>query len=139
MAENIAKYLKSQRQQVPTQLVIDYSLALTQAYFIHKVPRIDIQGLKIFEIGEKYYFEDLGIRNAIRGINPLAEIQKWMENLVYMQLLKHLLAGVLSKSFLNVGVALYLKMPMHEKAILVLFCDFVGVLLQRPGGFFGTG
>jgi predicted AAA+ superfamily ATPase len=45
---NIAKYLKSQRQQVPTQLVIDYSLALTQAYFIHKVPRIDIQGLKIF-------------------------------------------------------------------------------------------
>ncbi len=87
-SSNIAKYLKSQRQQVPTQLVIDYSMALTQAYFIHKVPRIDIQGLKIFEIGEKYYFEDLGIRNAIRGINPLTEIQKWMENLVYMQLLR---------------------------------------------------
>jgi predicted AAA+ superfamily ATPase len=85
---NIAKYLKSQRQQIPTQLVIDYSVALKQAYFIHKVPRIDIQGLKIFEIGEKYYFEDLGIRNAIRGINPLAEIQKWMENLVYMQLIR---------------------------------------------------
>jgi predicted AAA+ superfamily ATPase len=39
--------------------------------------------MKIFEIGEKYYFEDLGIRNAIRGIDPLAEIQKWMENLAY--------------------------------------------------------
>lgn len=87
-ASNIAKYLKSQRQQVPTQLVIDYSLALTQAYFIYKVSRIDIKGLKIFEIGEKYYFEDLGIRNAIRGIDPLTEIQKWMENLVYMQLLR---------------------------------------------------
>lgn len=87
-SSNIAKYLKSQRQQVPTQLVIDYSVALTQAYFIHKVQRIDIQGLKIFEIGEKYYFEDLGIRNAIRGINPLAEIQKWMENLVYLQLIR---------------------------------------------------
>jgi len=87
-SSNIAKYLKSQRQQVPTQLVIDYSVALTQAYFIHKVGRIDIQGLKIFEIGEKYYFEDLGIRNAIRGIDPLTEIQKWMENLVYMQLIR---------------------------------------------------
>jgi predicted AAA+ superfamily ATPase len=87
-SSNIARYLKSQRQQVPTQLVIDYSVALTQAYFIHKVSRIDIQGLKIFEIGEKYYFEDLGIRNAIRGINPLAEIQKWMENLVYKQLIR---------------------------------------------------
>jgi uncharacterized protein len=85
---NIAKYLKSQRQYVPTQLVIDYMLALTQAYFIHKVSRIDIQGLKIFEIGEKYYFEDLGIRNAIRGIDPLTEIQKWMENLVYMHLIR---------------------------------------------------
>jgi predicted AAA+ superfamily ATPase len=50
-SSNIAKYLKSQRQQVPTQLVIDYSVALTQAYFVHKVSRIDIQGLKIFEIG----------------------------------------------------------------------------------------
>jgi predicted AAA+ superfamily ATPase len=87
-ASNIAKYLKSQRQQVPTQLVIDYIQALTQAYFIHKAPRIDIQGLKIFEIGEKYYFEDLGIRNAIRGVDPLTEIQKWMENLVYMQLIR---------------------------------------------------
>jgi len=87
-SSNIAKYLKSQRQQVPTQLVIDYTVALTQAYFIHKVARIDIQGLKIFEIGEKYYFEDLGIRNAIRGIDPLTEIQKWMENLVYMQLMR---------------------------------------------------
>ncbi len=87
-SSNIAKYLKSQRQQVPTQLVIDYSVALTQAYFIHRVGRIDIQGLKIFEIGEKYYFEDLGIRNAIRGFDPLTEIQKWMENLVYMQLIR---------------------------------------------------
>lgn len=85
-SSNIAKYLKSQRQQVPTQLVIDYLQALTQAYFIRKASRIDIQGLKIFEIGEKYYFEDLGIRNAIRGFDPLVDIQKWMENLVYMQL-----------------------------------------------------
>lgn len=87
-SSNIAKYLKSQRQQVPTQLVIDYTIALTQAYFIYKVPRIDVRGLRIFEIGEKYYFEDLGIRNAIRGIDSLTEIQKWMENLVYMQLIR---------------------------------------------------
>ena len=87
-ASNISKYLKSQRQQLPTQMVIDYSTALSQAYFLYKVSRADIQGLKIFEIGEKYYFEDLGIRNAICGINPLSDIQKWMENLVYMQLLR---------------------------------------------------
>jgi uncharacterized protein len=109
---NIAKYLKSQRQQVPTQLVIDYSMALTQAYFIHKVHRIDIQGLKIFEIGEKYYFEDLGIRNAIRGIDPLTEIQKWIENLVYMHLIRE-------------GFTVYVGKTDH------LEIDFVGQRLQE--------
>jgi len=111
-SSNIAKYLKSQRQQVPTQLVIDYSVALTQAYFIHKVTRIDIQGLKIFEIGEKYYFEDLGIRNAIRGIDPLTEIQKWMENLVYMQLIRE-------------GFTVYVGKTDHFEI------DFVGHRLQE--------
>lgn len=111
-ASNIAKYLKSQRQQVPTQMVIDYSQALTQAYFIYKVPRIDIQGLKIFEIGEKYYFEDLGIRNAIRGIDPLTEIQKWLENLVYLHLLR-------------LGYTVYVGKTDQ------LEIDFVGQLLQE--------
>ena len=87
-ASSISKYLKSQRQQLPTQMVIDYTTALTQAYFLYKVSRVDIQGLKIFEVGEKYYFEDLGIRNAIRGFEPLLEVQKWMENLVYMHLVR---------------------------------------------------
>jgi predicted AAA+ superfamily ATPase len=87
-ASSISKYLKSQRQQLPVQMVIDYSTALIQAYFLHKAARMDIHGLKIFEVGEKYYFEDLGIRNAIRGFDPLTEIQKWMENLVYMHLIR---------------------------------------------------
>jgi predicted AAA+ superfamily ATPase len=87
-ASNISKYLKSQRQQLPVQMVIDYSTALIQAYFLHKAARIDVNRLRIFEVGEKYFFEDLGIRNAIRGFDPLTEIQKWMENLVYMHLIR---------------------------------------------------
>jgi predicted AAA+ superfamily ATPase len=87
-ASSIAKYLKSQQQKLPTQLVIDYTDVLIQAYFLHRAQRADIHGLKIFEIGEKYFFEDLGIRNAIRGYNPLKEIQKWMENVVYVHLVR---------------------------------------------------
>lgn len=87
-ANNISKYLKSQRQQLPTQMVIDYSLALAQAFFIYKVSRTDLQGLKYFEIGEKYYFEDLGLRNAIVGFDLLSDIGKWMENVVFIHLLR---------------------------------------------------
>ncbi|MDR7132707.1 putative AAA+ superfamily ATPase [Algoriphagus sp. 4150] len=88
-AQNISKYLKSQRVNIPTQTVINYLKALTNSYFIHKVARADINGLKIFEIGEKYYFEDLGLRNSIRSFNYRSDIGKLMENAVYMQLLRN--------------------------------------------------
>lgn len=87
-ASNIAKYLKSQRSTVSTQTVINYITPLLNAFFIHKVNRMDVNGLKIFEIGEKYYFEDLGLRNVIRGYNLGKEIQKLLENAVYLHLLR---------------------------------------------------
>lgn len=87
-AQNISKYLKSQQIKIPTQTVINYLKSLTNAYFVHKTQRADIQGLKIFEIGEKYYFEDLGIRNSVRSFNFRTDIGKLMENVVYMQLLR---------------------------------------------------
>lgn len=52
-----------------------------QVFFINKVKRSEIKGKKIFEVGEKYYFEDLGIRNAIIGYNP-EHIHKIIEKMV---------------------------------------------------------
>lgn len=87
-AHNISKYLKSQRIDISPQLTINYLKALTNAFFIHKVLRADIRGMKIFEIGEKYYFEDIGLRNAIKGFNQRTDIHKIMENVVYCHLLQ---------------------------------------------------
>jgi len=87
-AQNISKYLKSQQISIPTQSVINYLHALANAYFIHRVPRADVNGLKIFEIGEKYYFEDLGLRNSIRSFNYRGDINKLMENAVYLHLIR---------------------------------------------------
>lgn len=88
-AQNISKYLKSQHIAIPTQSVINYLHALSNAYFIHRVPRADINGLKIFEVGEKYYFEDIGLRNSIRSFSYRGDIGKLMENVVYMHLLRN--------------------------------------------------
>lgn len=85
-ALNISKYLKSQQQNIPTQTVLNYLRALTNAFYIHKVQRADVNGLKIFEIGEKYYFEDLGLRNAIRSFDYRNDVNKLMENVVYLHL-----------------------------------------------------
>ena len=87
-ANNISKFLKSQRIAISPQLTMNYLKALSNAYFVHKVVRSEIGGLKIFEIGEKYYFEDLGLRNAIKGFNQKTELHKLLENAVYLHLLQ---------------------------------------------------
>lgn len=87
-ANNISKFLKSQRIAISPQLTMNYLKALSNAYFVHKVVRSEIGGLKIFEIGEKYYFEDLGLRNALKGFNQKTDIHKLLENAVYLHLLQ---------------------------------------------------
>ncbi len=87
-ALNISKYLKSQQVDISTQVVINYLRTLANSFFVHKVVRSDVTGMKIFEIGEKYYFEDLGLRNVISGFNAVKDIAKILENAVYLYLVQ---------------------------------------------------
>lgn len=85
-ARSISNYLKSQQTAVAVSQIINYLHYLNEAYFLHRVKRYDIVGKKIFEIGEKYYFEDLGLRNTIYEYKQ-ADIAKLMENMVYKHLI----------------------------------------------------
>ena len=85
-AKNISDYLKSQMTKVPVSQIINYLRYMTESYMIRCVKRMDISGKKIFEIGEKYYFEDIGLRNAFWEYRP-DDIGKIMENTVYKHLL----------------------------------------------------
>ena len=87
-ASNISKYLKSQKIQIPVQTVISYLKTLETSFLIHRVQRKKIGGLKIFEIGEKYYFEDIGLRNILARNNPAGDRAKVLENAVYLSLLQ---------------------------------------------------
>ena len=84
-ANKIAKYLKSQQINKNVALILNYLSYLEDAYFINKVKRLDIKGKKHFEVGEKYYFEDIGLRNVIIGFR-MTDIAKIMENIVFLQL-----------------------------------------------------
>src|SRR5690606_10881534 len=86
-ASNISRYLKSQRVDISTQLTINYLRALSRPHFGHIVVRSEVGGVKIFESGEKYYCEDVGLRNAIIGFNQRADLHKLLENVVYLHLL----------------------------------------------------
>lgn len=85
-ANNISRYLKSQHVNISALQVINYLKALQNAYLINKVRRIDVNGLRTFEIGDKYYFEDLGLRNCHFGFSMQKDIHKLMENAIFQHL-----------------------------------------------------
>jgi hypothetical protein len=85
-AKSISDFLKSQKVMIPHNQVQTYSGYLAESFLVHKVLRYDIMGKRFFETGEKYYFEDIGIRNAIIGYKP-DDKSKILENVVHNELL----------------------------------------------------
>lgn len=85
-AKKISDFLKSQRIKMAPNQVQTYIHHLVSAFLVHKVSRFDLIGKRMFEIGEKYYFENLGIRNGLWGYR-LEDRGKIMENAVYNHLI----------------------------------------------------
>lgn len=85
-SNNISRYLKSQHVNISPLQVINYLRSLQNAYLINKVRRLDVNGLQTFEIGEKYYFEDMGLRNCHTGFNMQCDIHKLIENAIFLHL-----------------------------------------------------
>lgn len=78
-ASSISEYLKSQRIDLTPKMILEYLGYLENAFFVRRVRPVDIQGKKQFRIGEKYYFEDLGIRHVLRPFRP-NDIGQVLEN-----------------------------------------------------------
>lgn len=85
-AKNISDYLKSQHTTVSVNQILNYMEYLSSSFLIHRVERYDLIGKRIFEIGEKYYFENMGLRNVVAGYR-LSDKAKILENVVYNHLL----------------------------------------------------
>lgn len=85
-ANRISEYLKSQRIELPPKTILEYLSFLDNAFFVKRIKQIDIQGKKHFQVGEKYYFEDLGIRHSIRPFKA-NDISQVLENIVCHHLL----------------------------------------------------
>lgn len=85
-ATSLSKYLKAQRVELTPLSAVNYLKAASNAYIINKVKRYDIHGKRLLETNDKYYFEDLGLRNLLVGSNRAKDIEKVMENAVYLHL-----------------------------------------------------
>ena len=84
-AKSISDFLKSQRIAISPSVLLNYLKWLQEAFFVFKAYRSEIAGKKILEIGQKYYFEDLGLRHSLIGYRT-TDIGKMLENVVYLHM-----------------------------------------------------
>jgi len=85
-AKRISDFLKSQRINMAPNQVQVFAQHLVDAFMVHKLSRYDLIGKRYFEVGDKYYFQDIGLRNIIVGYKP-GDRAKIMENAVLNHLL----------------------------------------------------
>ena len=87
-ATSISRYMKSRGETLSPSVIINYQKMLSDAYMVHRVNRYDIHGRRIFDVNDKYYFEDHGIRNALTGGTRDEDIEKVIESIVYQHLVR---------------------------------------------------
>ncbi len=88
-AKNISDYLKSQKVNISTNVVLDYISFSKEALFLNEVNRFDIKWKKLFKIRQKYFFTDIGLRNVLCGWFTTLDIWWILENIVYINLVSH--------------------------------------------------
>ncbi|MDE6338702.1 MAG: ATP-binding protein [Muribaculaceae bacterium] len=86
---SVTKYIKSQGTSVSNDSVSKYLGTICNALITAAVPRYDIHGKRLFDLIEKYYFTDHGIRNFLANEMPnvYGSIEKILENVVRQHLL----------------------------------------------------
>ena len=71
---------------ISNKTIANYLQWLTQAFLLNKVIRYDIKGKKYINTLAKYYFSDIGLRNAILDMRQQDETHI-MENIIYNELI----------------------------------------------------
>jgi len=84
-SKKISDYLKSQKVDISSKVILTYLKYLQNAFLVYKLKRVDVNSKKVFEINDKYFFEDWGLRNALLGLGHFS-IPDTLENVVFSHL-----------------------------------------------------
>ncbi len=114
--ENTFRTIK--KSTITNKTITSYLDYLEDAFLIQTVQRFDIKGRKYIGANKKYYFTDIGLRNAKLNFRQLEETHL-MENLIYNELR-------IRGYNVDVGVVEYNSKDKNGKSLKTqLECDFV--------------
>lgn len=85
-AKRVADYLKSQKIKVGVETVQNYLTFFCDAFVLHRLQRFDIKGKRFLDFNEKFFLNDVGLHDAILGVNQ-NNIAGILENIVFLELL----------------------------------------------------
>lgn len=109
------------QSDISLNTIRQYIEYLEEAFVIHAAQRYDVKGRRYIGTPMKYYFEDVGLRNARLGFRQTEETHL-MENVIYNELR--------ARGFqVDVGVVPYRRPGTQERAQLEI--DFVANLGSR--------
>lgn len=104
--------------------IASYLQYFEDAFLIRKVNRFDIKGRKYIKAQYKYYFTDMGLRNAILNFRQLEE-NHIMENIVFNEL-------IIRGFSVDIGVVEYRYKTKENKEIRSqLEVDFIATKIQK--------
>lgn len=85
---NIANAIASMRnEKVNPALVSNYMTYITDSFLVNMAKRFDVKGKTYFNYPNKYYYTDIGLRNARLNYRQF-DVGHIMENIVYNELIK---------------------------------------------------
>ncbi len=111
------RYLSEKKISISNNTISKYLSYFEEAYVLYAVKRYDIKGAKYFSTPLKYYFADIGLRNARLNFRQVEETHI-MENIIYNDLIR--------RGFnVDVGVVEYIHNMAGKKTRTQLEVDFV--------------
>ena len=85
---NVVNALSTKRnEKINHEMISNYTTYAIDAFLISEAKRFDIKGKVYFDYPSKYYFEDVGLRNARLNFRQL-DMGHLMENIIYNELIR---------------------------------------------------
>ena len=116
-ASSIAASMRGAGSSISGTTVIEYLSQLAESFVIDGVAQVELRGKELLRPKAKYYFEDVGLRNALLGF-PRLERGHVLENVVYNQLM-------FLQDEVNVGRVTRRESVQGRRELTYLECDFV--------------
>ena len=111
------RYTSEKKINISNNTISKYLAYFEEAYILYTAKRYDIKGSKYFSTPLKYYFADIGLRNARLNFRQVEETHI-MENIIYNDLLR--------RGFnVDVGVVEYFPSVEGKTTRVQLEVDFV--------------